>query len=186
MKRIIAFLSVLIVTLGLTVPAHAVLVDNGNGTVTDTDTNLMWIQDANLFGLGSWAEAQLWINTLNDSNYLGYNNWRLPIADTSCGANTSCPNSEMGHLFHSEGITSSSPGVFNNVKPSWYWTGTEQSDTYTYVYNFDTGVQSWSSKGLDRRAWAVRVVPEPVSSILFITGGTLLAGRGYWRRRKKI
>ncbi len=30
------------------------------------------------------------------------------------------------------------------------------------------------------------VVPEPVSTILFVAGGTLLVGRRYWKKRKTV
>lgn len=51
--------------------------DNGDGTVTDNVTGLMWQQgfaDNKL----TYAEAQTYLNTLNAQNYGGYSDWRLP------------------------------------------------------------------------------------------------------------
>ena len=39
--------------------------DNNNGTVTDNLTGLMWLKDANCFGLRTWAQA------LSDAQYPG-------------------------------------------------------------------------------------------------------------------
>jgi len=42
----------------LLVPTQAQrFVDNGNGTVTDTITSLMWTKDANPFGKLNWHDA---------------------------------------------------------------------------------------------------------------------------------
>jgi hypothetical protein len=51
--------------------------DNGDGTVTDYATNLMWAQDDNGEGL-YWKEALAYAATANSEEYLGYNDWRLP------------------------------------------------------------------------------------------------------------
>ncbi|MBI4829971.1 MAG: DUF1566 domain-containing protein [Candidatus Lindowbacteria bacterium] len=51
--------------------------DNGNGTVTDNVTGLMWQQgfaDTKL----TYAEAQTYVNALNTQHYCGYSDWRLP------------------------------------------------------------------------------------------------------------
>ena len=65
------------------------LVINGDGTVTDTDTGLMW-QQCNYGQIwdgtactGSaatrtWDQAFAYVQGLNDTHYLGYGDWRLP------------------------------------------------------------------------------------------------------------
>ena len=62
---------------------------NGDGTVNDTTTGLMWQQcndgqtwDGSGCGGSSatrtWYQAVDYVQTLNDVNYLGYSDWRLP------------------------------------------------------------------------------------------------------------
>ncbi len=74
--------------LALALPAQASLQDNGDSTVTDTVTGLMWDQCA--WGLGgpnctigtaskmNWQNALKQAVTANDSVHKGYRDWRLP------------------------------------------------------------------------------------------------------------
>jgi hypothetical protein len=57
--------------------------DNGNGTVTDNLTGLIWLKNANVFGARTWATALTDCATLNtgeggvsDGSQQG--DWRLP------------------------------------------------------------------------------------------------------------
>jgi hypothetical protein len=66
--------------------------DNGDQSVTDNLTGLMWTKDANLtnthnpivdaagipVNIGSWQQALDYVKQLNTENYLGHNDWRLP------------------------------------------------------------------------------------------------------------
>ena len=59
--------------------------DNGDATITDSATGLMWMQnDSGSFGAGdyqdgslNWEQALNWCDDLNDA---GYSDWRLPDA----------------------------------------------------------------------------------------------------------
>ena len=54
-------------------------VDNGDGTITDTATGLMWSENDSGKGM-DWEDALAWVQQNNEENYLGHNDWRLPNA----------------------------------------------------------------------------------------------------------
>lgn len=54
-------------------------VDNGDGTITDNATSLMWARNDNGNGV-DWVEALAYVKQKNSENYLGYGDWRLPNA----------------------------------------------------------------------------------------------------------
>ena len=54
-------------------------VDNGDETITDNATGLMWMKSDSGTGM-NWQEALAWVQTKNAANYLGHSDWRLPNA----------------------------------------------------------------------------------------------------------
>jgi Protein of unknown function (DUF1566) len=55
------------------------LKDNGDGTVTDQATGLMWSKADSGSGM-NWEAALRWVQARNGENYLGHDDWRLPNA----------------------------------------------------------------------------------------------------------
>jgi hypothetical protein len=55
------------------------IVDNGDGTVTDRSTGLMWSRDDSGSGM-VWEDALAWVEAMNTEAHLGYSDWRLPEA----------------------------------------------------------------------------------------------------------
>ncbi len=51
--------------------------DNGDGTITDRATGLMWSKTDSGVGM-NWEAALAWIQAKNAKKHLGYSDWRLP------------------------------------------------------------------------------------------------------------
>ena len=55
-------------------------VDNGDDTVTDRVTGLMWQKGGSSEGM-TWADAKEYVNKLNSGQFGGYSDWRLPTIE---------------------------------------------------------------------------------------------------------
>ena len=205
MKRMGTLLSVLVMVIGLSVSAHAALVDMHDGTIYDTATQLSWLKNAHTVGTQmNWSSAIAWAASLNNSGgFAGLTGWRLPNADPTCnggGAGYNCTGSEMGYLYYvSLGNAAGGPltnaGPFTNVQAVAYWSGTVSATDPTYALSFDftNGDQYTVPQSVNYYGWAVRPGARSVSSAtpvgyspqwLLITLVSLLIVGGYLFRRR--
>jgi len=99
--------------------------DNGDGTITDNATSLMWSQSDSGAGM-TWEEALAWVQEKNDENYLGYSDWRLPnakelesIVDYSRSPDTT-GSAAIDELFDVSGITNEA----GEADYPYFWTST--------------------------------------------------------------
>lgn len=59
-------------------------IDNGDGTVTDTEKGLMWNKTDSMNDLKKWVNYQDsadYARSLNEKKMAGHDNWRLPTRD---------------------------------------------------------------------------------------------------------
>ncbi|MBV6341629.1 DUF1566 domain-containing protein [Candidatus Magnetobacterium casense] len=89
--------------------------DNGNGTLTDSKTGLIWTKNAKLIGRKDWKEALNYITSMNEGKgAFGYTDWRLPDRD------------ELESLVKGINVPYvwlNSQG-FTNVQSGYYWSST--------------------------------------------------------------
>ncbi|MDO9514287.1 MAG: DUF1566 domain-containing protein [Elusimicrobiota bacterium] len=52
--------------------------DNGDGTITDNRTGLMWLKDANNYNSGEMQTWEAALSGCEGFSYAGYSDWRLP------------------------------------------------------------------------------------------------------------
>lgn len=131
--------------------------DNGNNTVTDNLTGLVWTKNANLgydcagpdAGAWSWDTAFYGAGQCNSAVYGGYNDWRVPNVRElhsliSFGAAN--PALPAGH-------------PFVNVQNNWYWTSTTVNWSTSNAWTLDMSsglLGATASKSNTARIWLVR------------------------------
>jgi len=190
--------------------ASLVPVLNGQAYYDDV-LDMTWLTDANyaktsgydLFGHLTWADANAFIDSLNDANYLTFNDWRLPNMDIN-GDNVITPNfdeprtdAELKYLNTDYSINRSSPEAaepFTNLQPMRYWSSTLQPPSGDAAFALDFSYSPTPGNFNGNRpgsallteklpVWVVRsgnsVVPIPAAVYLF---GSALGLLGWMRR----
>ena len=127
--------------------------DNGNGTVTDRRTGLMWLKDANPCGKKVWPSAKSYCDNLSCA---GYSDWRLPSKAELQGLGTEPPTTWEIDTPSESWKTPGAP--FTNVQSNVYWSGTRYAPNpggawRVYMYN---GYVNCHDKSPDGYVWPVR------------------------------
>ncbi|MBF0563848.1 MAG: DUF1566 domain-containing protein [Nitrospirae bacterium] len=125
-------------------------IDNGDGTVTDNLTGLMWTKNANLAGgAKNWQQALDYVASLNSgSGTYGHADWRLPNVEEL--------RSLVDYSKYEVALPAGNPCT--NVQLSHYWSSTTYapySSFAWYVYLWDGDVDSFP-KSEDFYVWPVR------------------------------
>ena len=159
---------------------HAQMVDNGDGTITDMSTNLMWLKDASN-GQADWSGALAWANNLN---FAGHTDWRLPSGTNSsdgtvCNslpAGANCTETEFGSLYFGYGVLNLyTSGVFDNIGGRYYATSTEfpPDTSLAMAQDFVDGGQNPRAKTAQFDLWAVRDTGTAAGDLIDNGDGTV-------------
>ena len=157
----------------LWVTADAALVNQGDGTVKDTATNLVWLENWNANGASDWAIQKAWADGLT---FAGKSDWGLPTIDQYAALWATVGGSYAGIQ-----------GAFSGVQYDSYWSDTVYAGSpINLAWNFfaGNGFVGFGSKDHPFSAVALRPVPEPQTSVLTLAGLSVVVATAFRRRRK--
>lgn len=122
--------------------------DNGDGTITDNATGLMWAKDGNGAGCNNgntrtWSQA---ITFAEGLTFAGHTDWRLPNAK------------ELISIVDYSRVGPAIDPVFTNTQSNSYWSGTTYADSTGVAWEvyFGDGYVYYSGKDTTYYVRAVR------------------------------
>jgi hypothetical protein len=116
------------------------LVNNQDGTITDTATNLMWTAGdyfrENISTGKGWINWESAMTTAKENNLKGYTDWRMPTKSELLSiVNDNCKS--QGTTLVDKFPMQMSPLFLNPTYP-YFWTSTENGEN-AIIVNFKTG-----------------------------------------------
>lgn len=152
--------------------------DNGDGTITDNLTQLVWQKVPNTTAF-TWEQAIAYAEGLTIG---GASDWRLPnIKELQSLNNESLSNPSVNNTyFNTIGIKNywSSTTLLpnqNNLNSAWYWntqfgiTSYDSKTNTNYVISVRGNPSNLSNLGVEKETNAIKIFPNPFTSKLNIT-----------------
>ena len=108
--------------------------DNGDQTITDQSTGLMWTRDGNTTPPTSCTTGHTWLGSLtyvaclNAGHHLGHDDWRLPNIE-ELESLAQAGQSNLATWLNAQG--------FNNVQSGWYWSSSTYAPNTTGAWFFN-------------------------------------------------
>ena len=147
-------------------------IDHGNGTITDTQTRLMWKKcSEGQSGNACSGEAATYKWDAAMSRFKGgvsfadYNDWRMPTRE-ELRSLVYCSNGTPASVAWDNGCSNGgkagdyqSPTINLQAFPNtsyWYWSSTPNDASLAWVVVFDDGYDFWSNRGSDNHVRLVR------------------------------
>jgi len=141
-------------------------IDNGDGTITDTQTGLMWEKKSNDGGIHNtgnqytWSDAfAVFITALDSAQFAGHSDWRLPnVNELQSIANYGTTYPAVDAVFNTSCAATCTVTTCSCTSSYFYWSSTTSQGTTTTawaVYFVDGYVDS-PSKTLSNYVRAVR------------------------------
>ena len=136
--------------------------DNNNGTVTDNLTGLIWLKNANCFGLKTWVDALILSSNLASGN-CGLTDgskpgdWRLPSEDELLAL--------LDFWYHGPALSNTAGtgqwtegDPFTGVQSLYYWSSTigARFTGYVWLVTLWDGHAAWYSTDNNFYVWPVR------------------------------